>query len=122
MRKSWTWIACGVAFVGAAMISGPQDAQARPGYLKAFNTAYPKLKDAADVAKCGVCHFGEKKTNRNDYAKAMGEALGAKDVKGDGSEAKIEAALKKAEAGKSSTEGKTFGDLIKDGKLPGKNP
>ena len=121
MRKSWTWIACGVAFVGAAMVSGPQDAQARPGYLKAFNTAYPKLKDAADVAKCGVCHFGEKKTNRNDYAKAMSEALGVgvKDVK---VAADVEAALKKAEAGKSSTEGKTFGDLIKDGKLPGKNP
>ena len=122
MRKSWMWIACGVAFVGASMVSNPQDAQARPGYLKGFNTAYPALKDATESTKCGVCHFGEKKTNRNDYGKAMGEALGEKDVKGDGSEKKIADALKKAEAGKSSTEGKTFGDLIKDGKLPGKNP
>lgn len=119
MRKSWTWIACGVAFVGAALVNAPQDAQARPGYLKSFNGTYPALKDAAESAKCGICHFGEKKSNRNDYGKAMGEALGAKDVK----DAKmIEDALKKAEASKSSTEGKTFGDLIKDGKLPGKNP
>lgn len=118
MRKSWTWIAC-MAFVGAALVGGPQDAQARPGYLKSFNGAYPALKDAAEAAKCGICHFGEKKTNRNDYGKAVGEALGAKDVK----DAKaVDEALKKAEAGKSSTAGKTFGDLIKDGKLPGKNP
>lgn len=122
MRKSWTWIACGVAFAGAALLNAPQEAQARPGYLKEFNNTYPKLKDAAEAAKCGICHFGEKKTNRNDYGKAVGEALGEKDVKGDGAPAKIEAALKKAEAGKSSTDGKTFGDLLKDGKLPGKNP
>lgn len=119
MRKSWTWIACGVAFVGAAMVAGQQDAQARPNYLKSFNGAYPALKDAAEGAKCNICHFGEKKTNRNDYGKAVGEALGKPKVE---DAAVLEAALKKAEAGKSSTEGKTFGDLIKDGKLPGKNP
>jgi hypothetical protein len=119
MRKSWTWIACGVAFVGAALVSAPQAAQARPGYLKAFNATYPALKDAAEGAKCGICHFGEKKTNRNDYGKAMGEGLSKKDEK---DEKAIVEALKKAEAGKSSTEGKTFGDLLKDGKLPGKNP
>ena len=118
MRKSWTWIACGVAFVGATLVGGPQNVQARPGYLKSFDTAYPALK-ATEATKCGVCHFGEKKTNRNDYGKAVGEALGAKDVKDADA---LTAALKKAEAGKSSTEGKTFGDLIKDGKFPGKNP
>jgi hypothetical protein len=115
------WIACGVAFVGAAMVGGPQDAQARPGYMKGFNTEYPALKDLVEPVKCGVCHGKDKKT-RNDYGMAVGEALGAKDVKGDGSEEKIKAALEKAAKGKSSTEGKTFGDLIKDGKLPGKNP
>jgi hypothetical protein len=120
MRKSWTWIACGVAFAGAAMVSGPQDAQARPDYLnKGFNVVYPALKDQAETAKCGICHFGEKKSNRNDYGMAVGEALGAKNVK---DEKAIADALKKAEAGKSSVEGKTFGDLIKAGKLPGKNP
>lgn len=119
MRKIWTWVACCVAV--AAVAFGPE-AQARPGYLKGFNAAYPALAKETETVKCGVCHPVMDKKMRNDYGKAMGEALGAKDVKGDGSAEKIEAALKKAEAGKSSTEGKTFGDLIKDGKLPGKNP
>ena len=122
MRKSWTWIACGVAFAGTALVSVPRTAQARPNYLNmGFVVVYPQLKDAATAegVKCNVCHFGEKKTNRNDYGKAVGEALGATKV----TDAKaIEEALKKAEAGKSSVEGKTFGDLIKMGKLPGKNP
>jgi len=111
------WIALGMAVVGTALV-GPQDAQARPGYLKSFNAAYPALKDAADTAKCGICHFGEKKANRNDYGKAMHEALGAKDVK---DAAALEAALKKIESTKNAA-GKTFGELIKEGKLPGTNP
>lgn len=121
MRKSWTWFACGVVLAGAALTSAPRDAQARPGYLKNFSTAYPALKEQADTIKCGICHFGESKKNRNDYGKALTEALGegVKDVK---VEKTVIDAMKKAEAGKSSTEGKTFGELIKDGKLPGKNP
>lgn len=117
MRKIWTWIACCAAV--AAMAVGPE-AQARPDYQnKGFIPAYPALKAEIETAKCGVCHYGDKKSNRNDYGKAVGEALGEKNVK---DEEKIKAAIKKAEAGKSSVEGKTFGDLIKDGKLPGKNP
>ena len=116
MRKSWTWIACGVAFVGAALVSAPESAQARPPYDKAFKEAYPALKALTDEAKCGVCH-GKEKKERNDYGKAVGAAMGAANVK----DAEVIAkALKKAEEGKSGTEGKTFGDLIKDGKLPGK--
>ena len=117
MRKIWTWVACCVAVVAVAF---SPEAQARPEYLnKGFTPTYPALKAEIETAKCGVCHFGEKKTNRNDYGKAFGEALGEPKVK---DEEKIKAALKKAEADKSSVEGKTFGDLIKDGKLPGKNP
>lgn len=117
MRKIWTWVACCVAVIAVAF--GPE-AQARPDYLnKGFTPTYPALKAEVETAKCGVCHFGDKKTNRNDYGKAVGEALGEKNVK---DEAKIKEALTKAEKGKSSTEGKTFGDLIKGGKLPGKNP
>jgi len=116
MRKIWTWVACCVAVVAVAF--GPE-AQARPKYLEGFKNAYPALKDATETAKCGVCHFGEKKTNRNDYGKAVGEAAGEKNLM---DAEKIKAAIIKAEAGKSSTEGKTFGDLIKGGELPGKNP
>ena len=116
MRKIWTWVACCVAVVAVAFAP---EAQARPDYLnKGFIPEYPALKAEVETAKCGVCHGTDKKV-RNDYGKAVGEALGAKMVK---DEEKIKAALKKAEAHKSSTEGKTFGDLIKDGKLPGKAP
>lgn len=117
MRKIWTWVACCVAVAGA-MATMPQ-AQARPEYLnKGFTPAYPALKAEIETAKCLVCHGSEKKV-RNDYGMAVGKALGEKMVK---DEEKIKAALKKAEGEKSSTEGKTFGDLIKSGKLPGKAP
>jgi hypothetical protein len=88
-------------------------------YLKSFIATYPDLKTLADAESCAVCHVGEKKSNRNDYGKELATALGAKNVK---AAKDIEAALKKAEDGKSSVEGKTFGDLIKEGKLPGKKP
>ena len=120
MSNIWTLMICGVALAGATLINAPQDVQARPLYLKGFNTAYPALINAADSAKCTICHFGDTKRNRNDYGKAVGQGLGgARDVKGAKA---IEDALKKAEGGNSSVEGKTFGDLINEGKLPGKNP
>ena len=117
MRKSLTWIAfCAVV---SAFVAGPE-AHARPDYLKAFNAAYPALKAEAEAAKCGICHPEEKKAVRNDYGKAYGTAVGEKNVKFADNEKKLTEALKKVEAEKSGPEGKTFGDLIKDGKLPGK--
>jgi predicted negative regulator of RcsB-dependent stress response len=119
MRKSATWLVCGVALAGLVMASATRQADARPNYLKEFKESYEKLAAEADKTKCNICHFGDKKTDRNDYGKAVGMALGAKNVK----EAdKVKEAIKKAEKEKSATEGKTFGDLIKEGKLPGKNP
>ena len=116
MRKSLTWIAsCAVvaAFVGAP------EAQARPDYYKAFEATYPALKTEAEaVKKCGVCHPEEKKSVRSDYGKAYGTAVGEKNVKFAADEKKLTDALKKIESEKSGTEGKTYGDLIKDGKLP----
>ena len=122
MRKIWSWVACVVAV--ACALANTSDVQARPGYLKGFNAEYPALKAPAEEAKCGICHFGKEKKDRNDFGKALREALGGDKVPkaGIADADAIKAALKKVEAGKSSTEGKTFGDLIKDGKLPGKNP
>lgn len=94
------------------------EAQARPNYVKEFTTKYPGNSAAAE-AKCGICHYGDSKKNRNDYGKEFGAALPAPNCKDSG---KLQEALGKAEAGKSATAGKTFGDLIKEGKLPGKNP
>ena len=117
MRKSWTLFACGLALAAANVWLAPT-ADARPEYNTQFWDAYPSLKDLKDATKCEACHGKDKKV-RNDYGKSVGEALGEAKVK---DAEKIKGALKKAEAGKSSVDGKTFGDLIKDGKLPGKAP
>jgi len=80
--------------------------------------------EAAKTANCKVCH-GEDKKVRNDYGKAVGKFLTkAKitDMKkaGDeeGTKKYILEGLQKAESEKSSS-GKTYGDLIKAGQLPG---
>jgi len=116
MRMSWTWLACGAVLAATQVFFAPT-ADARPNYNKIFWDTYPALKAHAET-KCDACHGKEKKV-RNDYGKAFGEALGGAKVM---EEDKIKAALKTAEDKKSSTEGKTFGELIKDGKLPGKAP
>ena len=114
MRKSWTWITC-VAALAAANVYLAPSADARPNYNKEFWDYYPSLKEHKETG-CGTCHGKDKKV-RNDYGKAVGEDLGgAKVTEAD----KVKEAFKKAAEKKSSTEGKTFGDLIKDGKLPGK--
>ncbi len=116
MRKNGTWLVCGAVLAALVFVATAQDAQARPKYMGAFKEAYPALVTQADTIKCNVCHFGDKKTNRNDYGMAVGKSLGEKNVM---DAEKIKEGLKKAEAEKNA-DGKTFGELIKDGKLPGK--
>lgn len=100
------------ALVGLA-ISAPE-AQARPSYPKMFIGKYENMKDLVAEVKCGVCHPEMDKKIRNDYGKALVEALdGAKNAKEDA----FNAALEKAAAAKNG-DGKSFGELIKDGKLP----
>ena len=94
------------------------------GFQYAVGEALLTVTEVADAAR-RLCHKHLRKAihafRRNDYGKAFGTALGpdAKSVK---DADKVKAALEKAAKEKSSTEGKTFGDLIKEGKLPGKNP
>lgn len=94
-------LACGVA-------------EARPNYNKEFAGVY-SANTAAVNAKCAACHEGEDKKNRNNYGEAVGKAIGGKSEK---DADKIKAAFKKVEGEKSAVAGKTFGDLLKDGKLP----
>ena len=61
-------------FVVAAMFSGV--AEARPAYNKAYIAKHGK-----NEKKCGVCHPEKSKKVRNDYGKAMGKALGGKNIK-----------------------------------------
>jgi hypothetical protein len=103
-------------------------AVARPNYKGAFKREYKKAK-ALHKMGCAVCHpkkDNKKKKIRNDYGMAISKAFG-KDKAGDPitkvkDKDKIADALEKAAKEKSSVEGKTFGDLIKEGKAPGKAP
>jgi hypothetical protein len=80
---------------------------------------------ASRKAGCNVCHVkGEKKTERNEYGKAIKEFLKKEDftkdwVKENPEKAKelIVAGLKKA-GEKSSSSGKTFAEKIAGGELP----
>ena len=104
-----------------SMVAAPKVADARPQYLKFFYKKYPELKEPLLDQKCFTCHYGKEKTNHNDYGEALIKYFGeeAKNIK---DEKKFHEGLKEVEKEKSSVEGKTFGDLIKEGKLPGTNP
>ena len=93
MWKKSNWIAYVVGFVAVALVCRSQDIQARPKYSTAFHEVYPDYKNT-EGTKCNICHVGEKKTSFNAYGEAVGDALGAKNVKDDKA---IEAALKKVE-------------------------
>lgn len=99
-----------VVAVGVMLYSS--EVEARPNYKKAFDGEYSESLKKTD---CNVCHEGKDKKNRNDYGKAFGKALGATKVS---KEDKIKEALEKAGKEKSAVDGKTFADLIKDGKTP----
>ena len=105
MKKIVCVMVCGAIAFSLALGS----AQARPQNLKAFTDAYPNVADAA-TAKCAVCHEGTDKKKRNGYGKALGEALGAANVK---DADKIKEALKKVEEGN-----KEYAEKLKAGKLP----
>lgn len=109
-------IVCGLAVAGLVLASGLNSAEARPNYYPVFKSAYASVQEA-NTAKCGICHIG-KPTEKtwNDYGVAFGKALGKKKA----NKAETQAALEKIEKEASSVEGKTFGDLLKEGKLPGK--
>lgn len=114
LSKAGLWMSAFAAAFGLAMFVGNGEVQAQKNYLEVFAKTYPDLKAAVETTKCNVCHVdGKGKKERNDYGKAVGEALGEKKVK---EESKVEAALKKAEAGTHG--GKTFGEIIKGGALP----
>jgi hypothetical protein len=118
---------------------GTERAQSRPQYAKAFAAKYAKADStnaeekafaaAVTSAKCGVCHEGESKKNRNAFGKQVAEIIKPKDApadwKGEKDPKKIEEAFDKAIAAHidaKDPKSPTFGDLIKAGKLPGGEP
>lgn len=105
------FLVLGVLAVGAMFVLNTPTVEARPQYLKEFKDKYG---DAFKKANCTVCHPGKDKKERNEYGKAVGAALGSKNVK---EQKKIEEALEKA-GGEKNEDGTKFGDLIKEGKSP----
>ena len=95
--------------------------EARAPYKKQFEAAYPDVvkKEGKDGAlTCNVCHEageGKTKKDRNNYGQALKKIIGDKEEK---DVEKIKEALTKAEKEKSAVADKTFGDLLKEGKLP----
>lgn len=104
-----------VAVAGLMMVSAPQQADARPKYLATLKKNYEKIADQAK--DCGVCHGGPKgkeKKQLSDFAQELKKALGkANETDAD----KIGEALGKV-CEKECQDGKTYGDLLNDGKLP----
>ena len=73
--------------------------------------------DASAVAKakCNLCHEGKSKKDKNAYGELLGKLLDRKkDAK---NPEKIRQALVAVESEKSPS-GETYGDLLKEGKLP----
>ena len=103
-----------------------REAFARKQYMDEFKAMYAKADGsdaekavAAEVetAKCNVCHVGSVKKDRNAYGNALAERLD----KNDKDAAKIKKVLGEVAALSSDPDkagGPTFGDLIKQGKLP----
>jgi hypothetical protein len=112
MRKVVTLLTA-VAVAGAIFMYSARPAQAQMQYMKAMAAKYEGVAAQIDTQKCAVCH-GKQKTQRSEYAKALEKALGEKKVK---DVEKINSALD-AVAAMEYADGKTYGDLLKEGKLP----
>jgi hypothetical protein len=103
-----------------------QSASALPPFNKEWVAKYnPGDKYATYTeTKCNVCHAGESKKMKNEYGKAVGKYLTKakyNEIKEDEAAAKkyIAEGLAKAESEKSAS-GKTYGEMLKAGELPGK--
>jgi hypothetical protein len=106
-----------------------QSASALPPFQKEWKAKYAdgnsnaKFVEAVETAKCNVCHMGTSKKDKNEYGKAVGKFLTKakyNEIKEDAEAAKkyILEGLDKAEAEKNAG-GKTYGEVIKAGELPG---
>jgi len=123
MKKAMLVIVCGAFAMGLIH----NTAYAIPQFAKEFAAMYAD-EDGTDAqkalaakvkkVKCNVCHDAESKSkkDRNDYGAELSELLDKKEDK-DNKE-KIHEALEKVAAMKSSDDGPTYGELLKEGKLP----
>ncbi|WP_425616386.1 hypothetical protein NA78x_000032 [Anatilimnocola sp. NA78] len=121
---------CLTLLLGAFVVSlTAGSASALPPFAKEWTAKYvegntnKEFVEAAGTAKCNVCHEGNNKKMKNEYGKAAGMFLtkaGHAAAKAEGPDAEkkyIVEGLEKA-AGEKAASGKTFGEIIKSGKLP----
>lgn len=105
-----------LAILAAWALAPGRSADARPQYKKAFDGKYSKTLKKTN---CFICHDKENpedKKKHNAYGKAVKASLPGKINEKDAK--KVAKMLDEAAKKDSGTEGKTFGDLIKDGKRP----
>jgi hypothetical protein len=125
MKKVCVCLGLGLFAIATTLSS----AWALPPFNKEWTAKYvegnsnAKFVEAVSEAKCNVCHEGTSKKMKNEYGKAVGKYLTKakyNEIKEDEAAAKkyILEGLQKAEAEKNGS-GKTFGELIKEGTLPG---
>ena len=128
MKKLFALVLCGCVVLSVITI-GTKNAEAILPFKKEFDILYVK-KDSTDpkekafaleveTVKCNVCHVGKKKKDRNQYGIEVGKLINKKEHAKD--PVAIKAALEKVAAmpsDPSDPKSPTFGDLIKDGKLP----
>lgn len=118
LKNAVRFTVAGALVLGLFAATGSQ-AVARPKYcvtMASENPEFAKKFGTDGKLKCDICHVGNDKKLRNNFGAEFGKALTKKN---ETDEAKIKEALTKAGMGKSATEGKTFGDLIKALELPG---
>ncbi|QDT96169.1 hypothetical protein [Gimesia aquarii] len=104
----------GFAVAGLSLIYTSNEVEARPNFKKIWAETYPNSKMLV-AKKCGVCHPGKTKKEKNAYAQAVGKGLGKRKQT---DKEIIVKALKAAENMPSPVEGKTFGDFIKADEQP----
>jgi len=115
------------AMVAVVVGAAPRPAFAIKEFFDEFKAVYvkPDSADANDkalvaeveTAKCNVCHVGSSKKERNSYGNALADLLDKKEDKKN--QEKIRTALDTVAAMPSADGAPTFGELLKQGKLPG---
>lgn len=120
MRSKFAGVVGMVVMIGVVASAG--QAFAIKQFADEFKATYVEegtpLAAEVEKAKCNVCHVGKSKKDRNAYGEALAKLLDKKEDK-DNKE-KIRQALETVAAQPSAGAGSpTFGDLIKEGKLPG---
>jgi len=132
MKKFCVWMAMPV-MAAAIMLAGksawaikPFEVEFKKMYYKPNSTDANEKKlaeaidkittgDADAKTSCAICHPGKSKKERNEYGMALNKLL----KKADKDDAKKIAESIKATEGEKNAAGKTFGELIKAGMLPG---